>query len=276
MQALKTWGYLPAFIRCYSTFRLLIFGRYWGWYNVTHMKGTYMSHDKSDVLTLDNVHKEYEQGGKRLPVLQGISASFRQGSSYAITGVSGSGKSTLLHILGGLDTPTAGTVAVNGKDFTHFRPAHKNAFLNRSIGFVFQFHYLIKELTACENIMLPGLLKGDSRKQCRHRAEELLALVGLQERAHFYPTQLSGGEQQRIAIARALCNKPSFLLADEPTGNLDVDNVHQVVDLFFAAQQEWGMGIIVCTHDSAVYGRMKTIYKLYEGIFLQDKDEQYS
>jgi lipoprotein-releasing system ATP-binding protein len=227
-----------------------------------------MTHDKKDSLTLKAVYKSYEQGGKDLPVLQGVDATFIQGKSYAITGVSGSGKSTIMHILGGLDTPTQGTVFFNDNDIAHFRPTHKDLFLNRHIGFVFQFHYLIRELSARENIMLMGLIKGEQRKLCMHRADHLLEMVGLTDKADVYPTQLSGGEQQRVAIARALFNKPSFLLADEPTGNLDAGNAQQVVDLFFAAQQEWGMGIIICSHDMAVYKRMGTVYRLLNGLLV--------
>jgi lipoprotein-releasing system ATP-binding protein len=231
-----------------------------------------MAHEKKDILALHDVHKSYEQGGAILLVLKGIDASFHQGKSYALTGVSGSGKSTLLHLLGGLDVPTSGAVTFNDKDFVQFRSGHKNSFLNRHIGFVFQFHYLIKELSACENVMLPGLIKGESRSVCRKRADMLLDHMGLHERADFYPTQLSGGEQQRVAIARALFNKPSFLLADEPTGNLDAENAQQVVDLIFASQKEWDMGIIICTHDRAVYARMETTYQLYEGSLLLKND----
>jgi lipoprotein-releasing system ATP-binding protein len=225
-----------------------------------------MLQEKHDELTLRNVHKEYVQGGRILPVLQGISTTFQQGASYAITGVSGSGKSTLLHVLGGLDQPTSGSVNFNGKDLAFMRSKQKDLFHNRSIGFVFQFHYLVKELTAQENIMMMGLVKGESYAHCQQRAQHLLAMVGLHEKPDAYPTQLSGGEQQRVAIARALFNKPSFLLADEPTGNLDAGNAQQVVDLCLAAQQEWGMGIVVCTHDSAVYNRMGTVLKLHNGL----------
>jgi len=230
-----------------------------------------MTIDKKDILHASAVCKAYEQGGKDLHVLNGVNVTFEQGLSYAITGVSGSGKSTLLHVLGGLDTPTSGAVLFNGKDIAKLRPSHKNLFLNRHIGFVFQFHYLIRELTVRENIMMMGLIKGEPRSACSKRAEHLLALVGLTEKALSYPTQLSGGEQQRVAIARALFNKPSFLLADEPTGNLDAGNAQLMVDLFFAAQQEWGMGIIVCTHDNAVYDRMHTVYHLSQGVLVQEQ-----
>lgn len=219
----------------------------------------------SDVLSLHKVSKEYEQGGKVIQILHDVQASFLQGKSYAITGVSGSGKSTLLHLLGGLDSPTSGHVAFNKTDLAHMRPAHKNSFLNRSIGFVFQFHYLVKELSVRENIMFAGLVKGESKKECKHRSDHLLEIIGMPHKADAYPTQLSGGEQQRVAIARALFNKPSFLLADEPTGNLDEENVKVIVELFFAAQKEWGMGMIVCSHDVAVYKQMDMVYKMHHG-----------
>ncbi len=231
-----------------------------------------MAHEKNDILALHGVYKNYEQGGVLVPVLKGVDGTFHQGCSYAITGVSGSGKSTLLHVLGGLDVPSSGSVTFNAKNFDQFRTSHKNSFLNLHIGFVFQFHYLIRELTVRENVMMPGLIKGESRRACRTRAEQLLKLIGLSERADFYPPQLSGGEQQRVAIARALFNKPSFLLADEPTGNLDAENAQMVVDLFCAGQKEWNMGIVICTHDSAVYGRMETVYRLYEGTLVARKD----
>jgi lipoprotein-releasing system ATP-binding protein len=225
----------------------------------------------NDQLVLSAVHKTYEQGGKELLVLKGVSATFTQGESYAITGVSGSGKSTFLHVLGGLDNPTAGSVLFNGKDLMHLRSKQKDGFLNRSIGFVFQFHYLIKELSSLENIMMMGLIAGETRSYCEHRAKHLLEMVGLADKAYALPTQLSGGEQQRVAIARALFNKPSFLLADEPTGNLDAGNAKQVIDLLFSAQQEWGLGIVICSHDAAVYGRMSTIYRLNNGNISAEK-----
>lgn len=226
--------------------------------------------EKHDIIELVNVSKSYEQGEKILPVLHNISGSFVQAKSYAITGVSGSGKSTLLHVLGGVDNPTAGSVIFNGKDIARYSQAHKTMFLNRHIGFVFQFHYLVKELTVAENIMLPGIIRGESKKASMNRVMQLLAMVGLEPKIYAYPSQLSGGEQQRVAIARALFNKPSFLLADEPTGNLDAENVSRIVDLFIAAQQEWGMAIVVCTHDAAVYNRMHTVWRLSNGSLVLD------
>lgn len=218
-----------------------------------------------DILSLHNVCKEYLQGGRVIQVLNNVDATFLHGQSYAITGVSGSGKSTLLHLLGGLDSPTSGSVNFNKTDLAHMRPAHKNSFLNKSVGFVFQFHYLVKELSVRENIMFSGMIRGESKKQCMHRSDHLLEVIGMPHKADAYPTQLSGGEQQRVAIARALFNKPAFLLADEPTGNLDEENAQAIVELFFEAQQEWGMGMVICSHDGAVYKRMGTIYKMHHG-----------
>jgi len=217
-------------------------------------------------LSLVDVRKDFNQGGKIQQVLRGITATFINDHAYAITGVSGSGKSTFLHLLGGLDVPTSGAVFFNDKNLAQLKPTEKNILLNRSLGFVFQFHYLIKELPVLENVMLPGLVAGNTRVACRQRARELLAMMDVENKLHAYPTTLSGGEQQRVAIARALFNKPAFLLADEPTGNLDADNALGVIDLFFRAKAEWGMTIILCSHDPAGYERMETVYHLHEGI----------
>jgi lipoprotein-releasing system ATP-binding protein len=227
--------------------------------------GVTVNDQKMTLGTMD-VCKDFYQGGKILKVLRGISVTFTQDQTYAITGVSGSGKSTLLHLLGGLDAPTYGVVRFNGQDLTTFKQIQKNTMLNKHLGFVFQFHYLIKELPAIENVMLPGLVAGGRRRSCRQRARELLTMMGVADKEYAYPATLSGGEQQRVAIARALFNKPAFLLADEPTGNLDADNARVVIDLLFTAKVEWGMGIILCSHDPAVYERMQTIYHLHDGL----------
>ena len=208
--------------------------------------------------------KDFYQGGVQQQVLAGINAEFEQGKAYAITGVSGSGKSTFLHLLGGLDQPTSGTVLFNGQDI--FKLPRKDAFLNKSIGFVFQFHYLIKELTVLENVMLMGLIKGENRKKCLDRAQSLLSAIGLADKINHHPGQLSGGEQQRVSIARAIFNKPSFLLADEPTGNLDEANAELIVSFFLQASNEWKMGLVICSHDKAVYKKMETVYCLHNGL----------
>lgn len=223
-----------------------------------------MDSKKKAVIKACAIEKKYFQGGKELDVLQGVNALFEQGHSYAITGVSGSGKSTLLHILGGLDTATSGTVFFNDRDLSGM--SNKAELLNQQIGFVFQFHYLVKELTVLENVMMMGLIKKEPPQICRTRALELLEMTGIQHRADFYPGQLSGGEQQRVSVVRALFNKPAFLLADEPTGNLDAQRAQDVVKIFKHAQQEWGMGIILCSHDEAVYSQMQTLMRLHRGI----------
>ncbi|MBU1007645.1 ABC transporter ATP-binding protein [Candidatus Dependentiae bacterium] len=195
-----------------------------------------------------NIHKTFESANKKLHVIQDISETFEQGKTYAITGASGSGKSTLLHILGKLDTPTSGKITGA-----------------QSIGFVFQFHYLINELTVLENIMLMGLIKDKSKASCKDRAQILLKHVGLTDKANSFPFELSGGEQQRISILRAIFNKPKFLLADEPTGNLDATNAANIVDLLLACREDWQMGIILCSHDKNVYERMDYVFELVNG-----------
>jgi ABC-type lipoprotein export system ATPase subunit len=217
-------------------------------------------------LTAKNLHKSFVQGGKKLQVLKGINVSFERGMSYAIRGVSGSGKSTLMHLLGGLDVPSKGAVFYDKQNIFKLRSTKKELFLNRLVGFVFQFHYLIKELNVLQNIALIGLIKKDSPAICEKRAMELLASIGLKDIAKTYPTQLSGGQLQRVAILRAIFNKPSFLLADEPTGDLDENNASVIVDLISRCQKDWGMGVVMCTHDKAVYERMENILTLHDGL----------
>ena len=216
-----------------------------------------------------NVTKKFTQGGKSIEVLRGIDATFKQGSTYAITGVSGSGKSTLLQLLGGLDKPTSGEVFFDQQPLS--RMHNKTSYLNTKLGFVFQFHYLIKELSVVENVMLAGLIRGDSRSEAQVRALELLELVGVAEKADMFPMKLSGGELQRVAIARALFNRPAFLVADEPTASLDSGNAELIIALFLRFQREWGMGLIICTHDDAVYTQMETVLHLHQGVLVVEK-----
>jgi len=216
-------------------------------------------------LTTKNLEKKFIQADKTLHVLQGITNTFKQGATYAITGASGSGKSTLLHLLDGLDTPTSGSVLFNDQNLSALRASAKEKLLNSSLGFVFQFHYLINELTVLENIILMGLIAGEPKKVCVKKGEELLEHVGLQDKANAHPYTLSGGEQQRVSILRALFNKPAFLLADEPTGNLDAKNAAQIVDFLFTCQKEWNLGVILCTHDHAVYNKMDHVLTLENG-----------
>ncbi|MCK4517148.1 ABC transporter ATP-binding protein [Candidatus Babeliales bacterium] len=216
-------------------------------------------------LQAKNISKQYLQAKAPLPVLKNISVSFEQGKTYAITGVSGSGKSTLLHIMGGLDAPNSGDVFFDEQNFYKLRARAKEKLLNSSVGFVFQFHYLINELTVLENIYLVGLIRGEKKPIAIERAKKLLDHVGLLDKAEQHPFQLSGGEQQRVSILRAIFNKPKFLLADEPTGNLDADNAQLIVDFLLECQKEWNMGLIICSHDKAVYERMETVLELKGG-----------
>jgi lipoprotein-releasing system ATP-binding protein len=218
-------------------------------------------------LVLKSVKKIYEASAKAGPVFENVSCSFEQRKTYAIRGVSGSGKSTLLHLIGGLDTPTDGDVLLGDEPVA----ALGRDFLQSTIGFVFQAHYLVNELPVIENIMLPGRVKGLPEAACAERAQELLHLIGLTDKAQAFPTELSGGQQQRVALARALFNQPAFLLADEPTGNLDAENAQRVVDILLEANKAWGMGVIICSHDAAVYGRMGTVYVLEHGVLSLEK-----
>jgi len=197
------------------------------------------------------IFKSFGEKDKKLDVLTGITKTFEQGKTYAITGASGSGKSTLLHILGELDHPTSGSV-IRDK--------------GGPIGFVFQFHYLINELTVLENLILMGQIQDKSKASCKKKATELLNKVGLTNKAENYPYELSGGEQQRISILRAIFNEPQFLLADEPTGNLDAKNAEMIVNFMISCQKDWGMGLILCSHDQSAYSRMEHVFRLEDGV----------
>jgi ABC-type lipoprotein export system ATPase subunit len=216
-------------------------------------------------LVAQNLTKTFSQGKEPLHVLKHVNITFEKGKNYAITGASGSGKSTLLHLLGSLDEPTSGNVLFCGQDLFKISPQKRELILNQQIGFVFQFHYLIHELTILENIILPGKIANKKNSGLVGRGNELLKLVGLSDKANNYPSELSGGEQQRVSILRAIFNKPDFLLADEPTGNLDEANAKNITDLLLEFQKEWGMGIILCSHDKAVYQKMEFVFELHEG-----------
>ena len=230
---------------------------------------------KKAVLAVENLHKTFMNGTNKLAVLRGITASFDQGASYAITGFSGSGKSTFIHLLAGLDNPTTGTVSFNGQSLAKATMSEKDHFLQHSIGLVFQLPYLIAELSVLENVMIRGLVAGTSRAECKKRASELLEAMAMADKMLSRPLSLSGGQQQRVALARAIFSKPAFLLADEPTGSLDEHTGLNIVELLLSCQREWGMGIIVSSHDAYVARRMGTVYQLKEGIMTKNFQGQY-
>jgi len=205
---------------------------------------------------------------RSLPVLKGVHLEVEKGSIVAIVGASGAGKSTLLHILGSLDTPDEGEVKINDQNLFAQSSRALSEFRNKHLGFVFQFHNLLPEFTAVENVMIPGLIgKGDS-KQVQARAMDLLSSLNLKERAHHKPSELSGGEQQRVAIARALVRQPSLLLADEPTGDLDERNAVAVFELMQRLHREHHLTSILATHNTVLAGRADRVLQLEHGVLL--------
>jgi len=219
----------------------------------------------NNLLELRDLCKTYEIGKNRVEVLSGINLKLEAATTTALVGASGAGKSTLLHLLGALDRPTSGTVCFRGADIFRQNDRELATFRNRSIGFVFQFHHLLSEFTALENVMMPALIARVPRGEARSMAEELLTDVGLAQRLSHRPGELSGGEQQRVAIARALVMSPALLLADEPTGNLDMktsDGVHAVLaDL----QQKKGLTLVVVTHNERLAAAMGRTVRLIDG-----------
>ena len=221
----------------------------------------------SDVaLALDGVVRTYRPAGQPLEVLRGASLSIGRGELVALVGPSGAGKSTLLHVAGLLERPDDGDIVIDGRSCGSMSDGDRTAVRRDEIGFVYQFHHLMPEFSALENIMIPQLLSGVARRQSRQRAEELLGLVHLTERAGHRPARLSGGEQQRVAIARALANRPLVVLADEPTGNLDHNTADDVFDLFVAFVRQGNLGALVATHNMDLARRMDRVLRLDDGV----------
>jgi lipoprotein-releasing system ATP-binding protein len=218
-----------------------------------------------ELIRAQQVFKSFGNKTKRVEVLKGIDLVFEQGERAAIVGASGVGKTTLLHVLGTLDRPTSGKVFYQGKDIFRMGEKELAHFRNREIGFVFQFHHLLPEFNAIENTMMPCLIQGLLKKEASHRAESILTLVGLKDRLSHKPGELSGGEQQRVAVARALVLEPKVLLADEPTGNLDTLTGESVFDLLTELNQVKGVTLIVVTHNLKLAEKMSRQIHLVDG-----------
>ena len=208
------------------------------------------------ILTADSVVREYSQGGTSIPVLSGVNLSVGHGEKVAIVGASGSGKTTLLNLLGGLDDPDKGTIAVNDKSWTNLGASERAIWRNQHIGFVYQFHHLLNEFSALENVGLPLLIGDCSVNKSRQQATSLLERVGLGHRLNHTPAELSGGERQRVAVARALVNEPSVVLMDEPTGNLDPITAKTMLELLIDLNQSLGIAFVLVTHDDNIAQQM--------------------
>ena len=218
------------------------------------------------MLRLEDIRKSFDTGRDRLDVLRGVDLTIGEGEIVAIVGPSGVGKSTLLHIMGALDVPTSGKVYVRDTDVFAMSEAERSAFRNRTVGFVFQFHHLLKELTALENVMMPCLVGGMDRDEAASRAEELLAAVRLSDRAHHRPGELSGGEEQRAAVARALAARPLVVLADEPSGNLDRASSDELHDLIWGLRESIGQTFVIVSHNPDLFERADRVVVLKEGL----------
>jgi predicted ABC-type transport system involved in lysophospholipase L1 biosynthesis ATPase subunit len=227
-----------------------------------------MSDVDSDILVANGLRKQYTLGARKVEVLRGIDLRVGRGEALVIVGASGAGKSTLLHLLGGLDAPSAGDVSLDGASLFAMSSATRTRARNERIGFVFQSYNLLPELDALENVCLPALLQSRSRDGVVERGMELLRAVGLGERVEHRPAELSGGEQQRVAIARSMMNRPALLLADEPTGNLDSKTGEAILDLLWQMRAESGTTLVMVTHDEHIAKRGERVLEIADGKLL--------
>jgi lipoprotein-releasing system ATP-binding protein len=224
-----------------------------------------MNEPVQDVIRAEGLGKTYAEGSLRTPVFDGLDIAVRAGETVAILGASGAGKSTLLHLLGGLDVPSAGEVYVTGQKMSALSDAARGRLRNASLGFVYQFHHLLPEFTALENVMMPVLLAGESTAEAQRRAQALLESVGLAHRLAHKPGELSGGERQRAAVARALVNNPACVLGDEPTGNLDEKTAAHVFAQMLELNRAQGTSLVLVTHDRRLARRLDRVLELHEG-----------
>ena len=220
----------------------------------------------NEMLRVENLVKNYVSGTETLHILKGLSFEIGKGVSAAVNGQSGSGKSTLLNILGGLDRADSGEVIVGGLEISGLPEKGLSEYRSKRVGFIFQFHYLLKDFTALENVMLPAFIGGMKKKEALERARILLSDMKLEDRLGHYPSQLSGGERQRVAVARSMINDPDLILADEPTGNLDPDNSAAVAELLYSGAEKRGKTLIVVTHDRSVAERAHVRFTLENGL----------
>lgn len=218
----------------------------------------------NSILRCIGLQKTY--AGLEVPVLAGIDFSVNAGEQVVVVGASGSGKSTLLHLLAGLDSPSQGEVMLMGKSLKSMTETNKGLMRNQSLGFVYQFHHLLPEFTALENVALPLLIRNSARREAYQQATEMLTKVGLGHRLEHLPGELSGGERQRAAVARALVTQPKCVIADEPTGNLDRTTAHQVFDMLLDINQTQGVALVVVTHDLELAAKMQRQYRLVDGL----------
>jgi len=223
------------------------------------------------LVIVDNVHKSFVHEGREVPILKGIDLKIDEGEMMCIVGPSGAGKSTLLHLLGTLDLPTSGRISYDGDDVTSYSSSRLAEFRNHSIGFVFQFHHLLPEFTALENVMMPGRIRGLRPGALETEATQLLCEVGLEQRLTHRPGEMSGGEQQRVALARALIMKPRLVLADEPTGNLDSTTGSAMNQLLFRLNETRGTTFLVVTHSRELAGKMPRTVHMRDGRIESDE-----
>ncbi len=226
----------------------------------------------SEILSVKNLVKTYESEGERLTVLNGLNLSVEEGSKTVILGESGSGKSTLLNIIGSIDTATSGEVVAGPWNVGELSESRMAEYRSTFLGLVFQFHYLLKDFTALENVYMPAFMSGLSKNKAVQRAEALLSDVGLESRKNHLPGQLSGGERQRVAVARALVNDPSLILADEPTGNLDPANSQMIGELLFSMADRYKKTLVLVTHDMALAQKGSAVYRINsDGALVREK-----